>query len=330
MIDTHAPAVEMLWEATDPGDALMERFGFSDRAAAGRWVVTMVDRDWGVGVGTCDRIVISDRNALAWLDTPSGRMVAKWSVAPERFPRLAALAGLTAWLDRKGLPVSAPVAALDGSLQVEADGVLLSLQREVVGELLDTTDADQIRAAGAVLARLHDALAVYPDTGRIPDLVDPSIPLAVQITGWLDSCSEHLPAAAREALSRLVADAPPDPQSTQLVHGDFRSANVLCAGSNVAAVIDFEEARLDHRVVELARSAVMLGTRFRDWGPVSAQVRVGFLDGYQSERQLPAAEARWWDVLVLWYSLLLVPAGDDPTGWGSEALSQLAKVDQDS
>jgi homoserine kinase type II len=84
------------------------------------------------------------------------------------------------------------------------------------------------------------------------------------------------------------------------------------------------------RVVELARSAVMLGTRFRDWGPVSAEVRAGFLDGYQSERQLTAAEVHWWDVLVLWYSLLLVPAGDDPTGWGSEALSQLRKVGEDA
>jgi homoserine kinase type II len=129
---------------------------------------------------------------------------------------------------------------------------------------------------------------------------------------------------------RLVADAPRGPLPTQLVHGDFQSANVLCAGSDVAAVIDFEEARPDSRVVELARSAVMLGTRFRDWGPVSAEVRAGFLDGYQSELQLTPAEVHWWDVLVHWYSLLLVPAGDDPTGWGSETLSQLRKVGEDA
>jgi homoserine kinase type II len=330
MTDTHAPKLEMLWEADDPGVALVERFGFRDGAAAGRWVVTTLDEHWSVRVGSCDRIVMSDHNALAWVDTPSGRMLAKWSIAPRRFPRLAALARLTGWLDGKGLPVSAPVAAAEGGLQVEVDGVSLCLQREVVGDLLDTTDADQVRAAGAVLARLHDALAVYPDIGRIPDLVDPSTPLATQLTGWLDSCPQYLTATAREALSWLVADAPGDPLPTQLVHGDFRAANVLCARSDVAAVIDFEEARLDHRVVELARSAVMLGTRFRDWGPVSAEVRAGFLDGYQSESQLNSAEVYWWDVLVLWYSLLLVPAGNDPTGWGSEALSQLRKVGKDA
>jgi homoserine kinase type II len=293
-------------------------------------VVTTLDEHWSVRGGSCHRIVLSDHNALAWVDTPSGRVLAKWSAAPRRFRRLAALARLTGWLDGKGLPVSAPVAAADGGLQVEVDGASLSLQCEVVGDLLDTADADQVRAAGAVLARLHHALAVYPDIGRIPDLVDRSTSLATQVTGWLDSCPEHLPATARKALSRLVADAPRDPLPTQLVHGDFRSANVLCAGSGVAAVIDFEEARLDPRVAELARSAVMLGTRFRGWGPVSAEVRGGFLDGYQSERQLTPAEVHWWDVLVLWYSLLLVPTGDDPTGWGSEALSQLRKVGEDA
>lgn len=330
MTETHVPTLEMLWEANDPGAALEKRFGFSDGAAAGRWVVTTLDEYWGVRVDSCERIVISDHNALAWVGTPSGRMLAKCSVAPERFPRLAALARLTAWLDGEGLPVSAPVVALDGSLQVEIDGASLSLQREIVGDLLDTTEPDQVRAAGAVLARLHGALAVYPDPDRVPELVAPSTPLAAQVTGWLDSCPEHIPATARDALRRLVVDAPLDPLPTQLVHGDFRSANVLSAGSDVAAVIDFEEARFDHRIVELARSAVMLGTRFRDWGPVSAEVRAGFLDGYQSERQVTPAEARWWDVLVLWYSLVLMPSGDDPTGWGSEALRQLRKLGEDA
>ena len=109
----------------------------------------------------------------------------------------------------------------------------------------------------------------------------------------------------------------------RLVHGDYRSANILVAGPGIAAVIDFEEARFDHRIDELARSAVMLGTRFRDWGPASPEVRTAFLDGYQSERRMTAAEATWWDALVLWYSLVLTPAGEDPTGWGQVALDQL-------
>jgi homoserine kinase type II len=127
-------------------------------------------------------------------------------------------------------------------------------------------------------------------------------------------------------LRQLVAGAPADLPPTQLVHGDFRSSNILCSGAEIAAVIDFEEARLDHCIDELARSAVMIGTRFRNWGPVSAEVRATFLSGYESVRRLTPVETQWWDTLVLWYSLRLVPPGDDPTGWGSAAMSHVEQL----
>ena len=80
----------------------------------------------------------------------------------------------------------------------------------------------------------------------------------------------------------MLANAPSDSLPTQLVHGDFRAANVLFVGSDVRAVLDFEAAGLGYRVDDLARSAVLLGTLFREWGPVSSEVRSGFLDGYRS------------------------------------------------
>jgi homoserine kinase type II len=326
MAETYAPVLEMLWEADDPHRALDARFGFSDGESAGRWVAAMLDEHWGVRIHSCERIVMSGHNALAWVSTPSGRMLAKWSVVPERFPRLLEMARLTRWLDGQGLPVSAPVPAQDGRLQVEVGGVSMCLQREVEGELLDTADPDQVWAAGAVLARLQDALAAYPDADRVGALDARSHPLTARLTYWLDSGAEHVPAAARDALRGLVADAPPDRLPTQLVHYDFRSANVLCAGAEVAAVIDFEEVRLEHRVVELARAAVLLGTRFRNWGPVSAEVRAGFLAGYQSVRRLTLVEEGWWDILLLWQGLGMVPPGDDPTGWGPSALRHLAEL----
>lgn len=327
MAMSHAPVLEMLWEAHDPHRVLAERFGFRDGQSARRWVAATLFEHWGVRVGSCERIVMSDRNALAWVATPSGRLLAKWSVAPGRFWTLSEMARLTCWLDGQGIPVSAPVPALDGRLQVEVDGVSMCLQREVDGTLLDTDDPDQVRAAGAVLARLQDALAAYPDTDRVTArAAGPSTPLAARITDWLDSAAGHVPVTARDVLRGLVGDAPADRLPAQLVHYDFRSANVLCAEAEVAAVIDFEEARLEHRVVELARSAVVLGTRFRNWGPVSAEVRADFLAGYQSVRRLTPVEAGWWDILLLWQALAIVPPGDDPTGWGPSALGHLAEL----
>ncbi|GLI02446.1 hypothetical protein Pa4123_77240 [Phytohabitans aurantiacus] len=57
---------------------------------------------------------------------------------------------------------------------------------------------------------------------------------------------------------------------------------------------------------------------------MSAEVRAESLTGYQSERPLTPAEAGWLDILLLWQALAMVPPGDDPTGWGPSAPSQLS------
>lgn len=269
---------------------------------------------------------MSDHNALAWVTTASGRRLVKWSVSPARYSRLAQVARLTRWLDEQGLPVSTPVPSLDGRVQVEVDGASVGVQRVVPGHLLDVTDAAQVHAVGALLARLHQALAAYPDADQVTQLDQTPEPLPARITGWLGSASGHVPEEVREALRAPVAAMPLDPLPVQLVHGDVRSSNVLCRGSEVAAVIDFEEVRLAHCVDELARSAVLLGARFRDWGPVSPQVRATFVAGYESVRALTPLEKAWFDVLELWYSWAFVPAGDDPTGWREQALSLLRRT----
>ncbi len=291
MANLQAPVLEMLWETQDPRDALAGKFGFRDGQSVGRWVAAMLDDLWGIRVDACERIVMSDHNALAWVDTPAGRLLAKWSVAPERFPRLAQTAQLTSWLHSNGVPVSAPVPARDGKLQVEIDGVSMGLQREIVGELLDSNDLRQVRAAGGVLAKVQTTLAKYPNADLIPAFAVASEPLPARVIGWLTSQADHLSAVARDTLRAMVDAAPPERLARQLVHFDFRSANILCAGGEVVAVIDFEEARFDHPVVELARAAVLLGTRYRNWGPIPAEVRVEFLAGYQAVRPLTSVEA---------------------------------------
>lgn len=325
MIESQAPMLEMLWEPHDPRHALGERFGFSDSESASRWVAAMLDEHWGIRIDSCERILMSGGNALAWVGTPSGRLLAKWSVVLDCFPRLMETARLTSWLHGRGLPVSVPVPTRDGCLQVEVDRVSMGLQREIVGDLLDTGDLNQVRAAGVILAQLQDALAAYPDADQFLAPVVSSKPLTVRVTDWLDSRADHLPMAARDTLRGLVASAPPDRLPRQLVHFDIRSANILWACGGVAAILDFEEAQHDHRIVELARAAVLLGTRYHNWGPVSADVRTEFLTGYQSERPLTPAEAGWLNIVLLWQALAMVPPGDDPTGWEPSALSQLSQ-----
>lgn len=318
----------MLWETTDPAEALHDRFGFRTEADAAAWAIATVGARWGVPVSACSRIVLSDRNALAWLDTDGGGVLLKWSVAPERFPRLAAAADVTAWLGARGLPVSAPVPALDGAVQVAFDGVSANLQRVRPGALLDVADPAQVRAVGVLLAEVHDALTAYPSTAEVTAVRPERVPLVDQLRGWLDAAPAHLPTDAVTVLRDRFAARQDEqtPMPVQVVHGDVRSANVLVDDGRVVGLIDFEELRVDHRVVELARSVVLLGTRYHAWGPVPPEVHEVFLDAYRSVRPLTSTETGWWEVLVLWTTLTLVPPGDDPTGWAAAATEQARRI----
>ncbi len=312
------PRLEMLWESCDPEQTLAQRFGFADADAVDGWLRVTLATYWDVIIESCDRVVMSDHNALAWLTTTSGALIAKWSAASKLFPRLSRVARLTQWLDGEGLPVSAPVPSRHGAVQVELDGVSMALQHVIDGTMLDVAHPEQVRAAGATLAELHRALRRSPDVEYSLAQSETLVPVASRMACWLESEKPHVPKPAQQALRRLVASARVLDDVPQLVHGDFRSANVLCSGSSVVGVLDFEEIRRDHCVDELARSAVLLGTRFHDWGPVSPEVHAQFLAGYETVRRLSPPEKHWWDVLVLWYTLAFVPVGHDP-GWADSA-----------
>jgi len=242
----------MLWESADPGVSLTERFRFASAAEATDWLAGVLAEHWGLKVAACERLVISDANCLAWIVVDGCRMIAKWSMRPRGFARLAAIARLTVWLGERGIPVSVPQAARDGRRQVEVDGFSLGLQRVVDGELLDITDPVQIRAAGEMLARMHAAMAEYPEP--------------------------------------IPTDEPPAP-GAQLVGNDFRSANVIWSSGKIAAVLDLEETTYRRRVDDLAQAAVLLGTRYHHWRPTPADVRGAFVAAYESVLPLAKDDA---------------------------------------
>jgi homoserine kinase type II len=205
---------------------------------------------WVIAVDDCDRLVISAGNLLAWITTGDRRLIAKWSVSPWLFHRLADTAALTMWLQASGIPVAAPIPARDGRLRVELNNVSLGVYPVIDGDLLDVGDPVQVTEAGQMLATLHKALACYPhriDGGR---------------------------STRRE----------------QLVHNDFRSANILHDGRGITAVLDFEEVTYRTRVADLAKATVLLGTRYHNWHPTSQLVRETFVAAYRDEAPLTSAE----------------------------------------
>src|SRR5699024_4657354 len=85
--------LSMLWETHDPGLALADRFGFRDRAHVRAWLADTLAEVWGLDIGECDRLVISDHNAIAWATSVGhGPLGIKWSMEAGLLDRLHAAA----------------------------------------------------------------------------------------------------------------------------------------------------------------------------------------------------------------------------------------------
>jgi Ser/Thr protein kinase RdoA (MazF antagonist) len=270
--------LSMLWEKTEPEQALRERFGLNGFEAAGEWVGEALGAVWGIETAACGRLVISDQNAIVWVDSDRGPLVVKWSRAQGQFDRLEASAGLLRVLDERGVPVAAPIPALDGRVRVVVDGpageLSLAVLPEVTGDWLDVEDEDAVRAAGACLAELHNALAGYDDARLVHNDIRPR-----------------------------PTDVPGVPPlgDKQAVHNDFRAANILTQGPKIVGVLDFDEIAWGHRVEDLAQAAIYLGTRFTNWQPTSPAVRRTFREGYETVRPLSPAEDQAFEPLLRWY-----------------------------
>lgn len=313
------PGLSMLWESVDPADALTERFGFVDLGAAQDWVVNALRSSWEITARSCTRLVISDNNVIAWVETDRGPLVMKWSRAQDRFEALEASTRLLHALGEHGAPVAAPLPARDGRVRVVLNGPAGPLSAaalpELTGDWLDVDDLDAVHSAGTALATIHQALAASPVKSAQPPAPPPD--LDKRITGWLARSDRGCAPEISRRLQRLLADAPPLDAPPQLVHHDVRAANILTRDSAVVGVLDFDEVGVSYRVDDLARASVYLATRFTNWGPTPRPARQALREGYEAEQPLSDIEAHWLEILTLWYGLSAIPGGEDLQGWAA-------------
>jgi homoserine kinase type II len=267
---TDSPTVSMLWESVDPCETLNTRFGFRSATAAAGWVSDSLSTSWGITVDRCERVVISAWNAMAWVTAGERRLIAKWSAQSGLFAHLDDAASVTSWLQKSHIPVAGPIPTLDGRL-------LIAVGRDAQGRLGSTPPSSGSRLLVGVMPALHGQLL---DVGEDQQVADAGRMLAVH-----------------EALATY-----PDPVDgrmrcgdEQLVHNDFRSANVLHDGAKVTAVLDLEEIKHDSRIADLAKAAVLLGCRYREWAPTSADVRAVFVDAYSSRLRVTSTQQRELD-----------------------------------
>ncbi len=104
---------------------------------------------------------------------------------------------------------------------------------------------------------------------------------------------EERVAAAPDLVDRLrdrAAELPELPR--QATHTDFRGANLLCQDGEISGILDFEEARLDHAMVDLANAVCLLGTWYHEWQPISADAQTLLIDSYTARRPLVRRTSR--------------------------------------
>ncbi|CAM3709994.1 phosphotransferase enzyme family protein [Occultella aeris] len=310
----------MLWERDHAPDALQARFGFTDVDEATGWLTGVLRRGWGLPVVDCERVLISDHNAIAWVRTDASRLVVKVGSKASAFERLAAIADVLAELDAAGLPVAAPLRSIGGARRVvdHTDRPLsVVVQPLVEGDLLDTADAVAVRAAGAALAHLHEAAADLPTAGVMTNRGVPEPDLRRRLLTGIDAAGSERAPRACARLAELLVELPDIDTPPRLIHSDYRGTNILMSGRRVVAILDFDEMTVDHRVYDVARAVVNLATRFRSWRPTTPEARTQFLAGYRSRGMLTEREEGWLEAFILWMGVGSVPPGDDPDGWAA-------------
>lgn len=304
--------LSMLWETADPERALRERFRFDGLDGAARWFTAVLEEHWDIAADAVPRLTLSDQNGIAWVSSDHGPLIVKFSRAQDRFAHLSATMHLLTHLADQGIPVAAPLTARDGRVRLEVDGpsgpLSLAVLPEVDGDWLEVTDLRTVHAAGACLATLHTALADADLSALSPGAARP---LPARVTNWLADRDPGRAPAASARLAELLTDLPALEGTPQLIHGDFRAANLLVRGGEIAAVLDFDELRRDHQIADLAQASTYLATLFRDWGPTPTPSRTALRAGYESVRPLSSLESRWLEALTLWMGIAAIPAEGD-------------------
>lgn len=121
---------------------------------------------------------------------------------------------------------------------------------------------DQAIAAGAALARLHDALATFAASDAAPAsnyCRNPSVPAALRkIESKATGPAEREVCAALLARYERAANSP-WPEVVGVTHSDYHPGNVLLDGAQVVAIIDFDSARVAPIVSDLANAALQFG-----------------------------------------------------------------------
>lgn len=209
-------------------------------------------------------------------------------------------------LARSGLPVPDLLPRPEGHTYAVLENGIYQLQQWVDGQPFVTGGPaweDRLEAAARTLGRLHQASStfvwqphVWPDERTGEAIAQAYVDLIAE-----RAASERLPQTVRDGLARVAEQtaarldpavealtAEPGPPELH-IHGDYQAHNLAFAADTVCAIFDFDAARWDRRVDELAYALLYFtGVRWDDHPSVTPPLMDDGLDVPGARRFLAA------------------------------------------
>jgi homoserine kinase type II len=169
------------------------------------------------------------------------------------------------YLRGSGLPVPAVLEHVGGTTFLVLDGECYEIHEYIEGEPYDHSNGEHFRAAALFLGLYHTYVQGLEQEGLCCacDLYSPSIlraNLATIREAWkLDENSAltrtwHQLTAQADALAEHFARHEKLPHV--IIHGDYHGDNLLFKDDHIVGVVDYDKARWQPRVVELAEALI--------------------------------------------------------------------------
>lgn len=214
---------------------------------------------------------------------------------------------LVTHLRRNGFPAPVFVPGVDGDTSVAVNGDLYSVSVLVKGSRYQAGNAEHLREAARTLAKYHQVVASFgtpPPRSREPFLGETlrerlaTAPSPEAMRDFLARRDDQSPRlrdllaslpyvleggeAVLGRLDHLYPDLP-----KLVIHGGCRRGSTLFGGDRLVAMLDFDSARLEARVVDIAIALHDFGKVWGDPGspnfkvPLDLEVVSDFLGAYR-------------------------------------------------
>lgn len=254
--------------------------------------------------------------------------------------------GLVEYLRHHGFPAPSLVRTLAGETLLTLEDQWYEIQKYIDGEPFDHHRPAHLEEAALTLGTYHSCVRGFASAAlwSLGELYTPRTvhemlnrlaeAWKVHVDPALAALIEELRACADELASGFAQHGKP---SHLVIHGDYYADNLIFRGDSIVGVVDYDKARREPRVAELAEALIYFASSrprhtrhivyrgFLDWSPFSR-----FLRAYNDTHALEGEDARALPeyvrtIWLYWSARRLLEGGPRP-GHALEALQEVVSL----